>query len=392
MKTVVGLFDELSEARILVEDLANSGFDRDDISLVARDLDGTYATELETSRETAVIAEGATTGAVTGGVVGSIGGVLLGLGALAIPGVGPVIAAGPIVAGITGAVAGAVAGGLIGGLIAWGIPEEEAGYYAEGVRRGGTLVALKVDEANVNKAVNIMERHDPVDISRRSAFWRAAGWNGYDPEAAPYDSEGYRQELVRYRDFDDDGYNQYRDAFQRHYQRTFANKGYGFERYEPGYRYGYKLATDEHYRDRSSWDELKDEARQGWEEFEETADYAWDEFKASVRHAWEAVKDAFDADDDYQNGTEPSLDTDTVRAFRTHYDTYYLNSPYGFTIYRPAYAYGYTMANEYRDRNLTWDAAHPELRRRWEADNDGLWEDFKDSVEYGWNRFKQAIS
>ncbi|MCB0031566.1 MAG: hypothetical protein KDE28_26830, partial [Anaerolineales bacterium] len=110
MKTVVGLFDELSEARILVEDLANSGFDRDDISLVARDLDGAYATELETSRETAVIAEGATTGAVTGGVVGSIGGVLLGLGALAIPGVGPVIAAGPIVAGITGAVAGAVAG------------------------------------------------------------------------------------------------------------------------------------------------------------------------------------------------------------------------------------------------------------------------------------------
>src|SRR5690606_32970874 len=125
-------------------------------------------------------------GAVTGGVVGGLTGVLLGLGVLAIPGFGPVLAAGPLVAGLAGAGIGAAVGGLVGALVSWGVPQEEAELYAESVRRGSTLVGLKADDDRVQQAVNIMNNHGPVDVQRRSEYWRATGWSGYDPDATAW--------------------------------------------------------------------------------------------------------------------------------------------------------------------------------------------------------------
>ncbi|MEO7912084.1 MAG: general stress protein, partial [Roseiflexaceae bacterium] len=144
-KTIVGLFDDVNEAHTAVQELMDAGVDHNAISIVANDAKGEYK---QYKADGSSAAEGAGAGAVGGGVLGGVLGLLVGVGALAIPGIGPVLAAGPLAAALgaagastlVGAGVGAATGGLIGGLIGLGIPEEDANMYAEGVRRGGTLV------------------------------------------------------------------------------------------------------------------------------------------------------------------------------------------------------------------------------------------------------------
>jgi hypothetical protein len=118
------------------------------------------------------------TGATIGTVLGGGAGLLAGIGALAIPGVGPVVAAGWLIATLTGAGVGAAAGGLVGGLTGAGVSAEEAGVYNEGVRRGGTLVTVRTDEANVSRIESIMAERKSAGWRARDTEWRAAGWNG----------------------------------------------------------------------------------------------------------------------------------------------------------------------------------------------------------------------
>ncbi|MDX1665572.1 MAG: general stress protein [Candidatus Promineifilaceae bacterium] len=199
MKTVVALFDDLTDAYDAIEDLRDAGLAAEDVSLVARDVEERYAEELDTYDED--VADGAAAGAVGGGIVGGLLGFLVGLGAFAIPGVGPVIAAGPLASALVGAGIGAAAGGLLGALIDWGVPEAEAEYYTEGVRRGGTLVAVRATDTVADRARDILYRHNPVDIEERAALWREElGWTGYDVEAEPYTADEirtYRQRYVR---------------------------------------------------------------------------------------------------------------------------------------------------------------------------------------------------
>jgi hypothetical protein len=105
---------------------------------------------------------------------------------LAIPGIGPIIAAGPIVATLSGAGVGAVAGGLIGGLTDMGVSKTDAEFYAESVRRGGALVTVRADDSRAERAADIMRDHGAVDIERRAEQWRERGWSGWNDEAGPY--------------------------------------------------------------------------------------------------------------------------------------------------------------------------------------------------------------
>lgn len=205
-KTIVGLYDDFASAERTVQDLINSGFARDDISLVASNATGEYdryATDIgttSTARRThgntddITAGEGAGIGAGIGAAIGGVGGLLMGLGLLAIPGVGPALAAGPLVSALAGAGIGAAAGGLAGALVNIGVPEEEAGYYAEGVRRGGTLVTVATNDQLASRAANTLSRHNPVDIEQRHSYWRERGWTGYDPQSQPYTAEEIRRE------------------------------------------------------------------------------------------------------------------------------------------------------------------------------------------------------
>jgi hypothetical protein len=178
MKTVVALYDHLTDAQNAVYDLVDEGLGRDAISLVAGDREGRYTSELTRNEETG---DHSAEGAAAGMVLGGIGGALLALGAFAIPGIGPVVAAGPLIAGLVGAGVGAAVGGLVGALVDAGLPEEHAGYYAEGVRRGGTLVSVEATDAQVPQVIDILDLHDPVDINERVSTWRQSGWTTFEP-------------------------------------------------------------------------------------------------------------------------------------------------------------------------------------------------------------------
>lgn len=140
---IVGVYATEEEAIAAVEDLKREGYRAEDISVISKNPEEVNYVSDETGTKAG---EGAATGAATGGVLGGLGGVLLGLGALAIPGIGPVVAAGPIMAGLTGAAAGAGVGGLAGALIGMGVPEEEANRYNDYVNEGRILVLVERDK------------------------------------------------------------------------------------------------------------------------------------------------------------------------------------------------------------------------------------------------------
>jgi hypothetical protein len=194
MATVTALFDNPMDVQNAVRDLVNSGFRRDDISVVASDAAGEYANYHGVD----IPADDTLEGVATGTLLGGLGGFVVGLAALAIPGVGPVLAAGPIAAALAGAGIGAVTGGILGALVDMGVDEDAAGYYAEGVRRGSTLVTVRTSDDMVNRAKSILNRYNPVDINTRVQTWRQAGWSRFDPNAKPYNFEEIERERTRY--------------------------------------------------------------------------------------------------------------------------------------------------------------------------------------------------
>ncbi len=195
-KTVVGLFDDYMDAQNVVQALMDNGYRNDDISVVANENAHGMQESHEVGQESQA-GEGAGAGAVGGTVLGGALGLLVGAGLLAIPGIGPVLAAGPLAAavgtaaatagaGALGAGIGAATGGLLGGLVGLGVPEDDAEYYTEGVRRGGTLVTVQTEDRLAEDAHLMMERYGAVDIQERGAEWRRSGWTGYNPDADPY--------------------------------------------------------------------------------------------------------------------------------------------------------------------------------------------------------------
>jgi hypothetical protein len=139
--TIIGLFPSQPQAERAIHDLKDAGFPDDRIGVVMKD----PARQQRLSEDMGTKAgEGAATGAIGGAVVGGVLGLLAGVGALVIPGVGPIIAGGALASTLAGAGIGAAAGGLLGALAGMGIPEEEARYYERGVREGGILVTVAV--------------------------------------------------------------------------------------------------------------------------------------------------------------------------------------------------------------------------------------------------------
>ncbi|HEY5105234.1 MAG TPA: hypothetical protein VII73_00535 [Caulobacteraceae bacterium] len=185
-RTVTRLFDTRAQAEGAVRDLEAMGIPASDLSLVS----GRGASEETRSfAEDHDAAHGAGKGVAAGGVVGAGVGLLAGLGLLAIPGLGPVVAAGWLVSTAVGAVAGAAAGGAAGGLLGAlkdaGVGEDDAHVYAEGVRRGGTLVSARAEESDAARVEQLLDAQGGVDATKRGAVYREQGWTSFDEKAAP---------------------------------------------------------------------------------------------------------------------------------------------------------------------------------------------------------------
>jgi hypothetical protein len=160
---VFAIFPTEDAAERAVDQLVSAGFSNSDISALLPDNETTRAFAHEKHTKAP---EGTTTGAATGGVLGGTLGLLAGIGALAIPGVGPLIAAGPIVATLAGAGAGGAVGGLLGALVGMGIPEYEAKRFEGAVKNGGTLVSVHCDYSDeVSTAKRVLKEAGGSDIA-----------------------------------------------------------------------------------------------------------------------------------------------------------------------------------------------------------------------------------
>lgn len=170
--TLTRSYATYAEAKTVVARLEAANIPSADISIVGKHQEG------EESR--------AAEGAGIGGVLGGAAGLLAGIGLLAIPGIGPVVAAGWLAAAATGIAAGAVAGGLVGALVKAGIDEDEAHLYAETIRRGGSVVAVKVDDDHAMKVEAVLDGSSSLDSDERRAMYQKDGWTRFDDKAPPY--------------------------------------------------------------------------------------------------------------------------------------------------------------------------------------------------------------
>jgi hypothetical protein len=182
--TISRLFDEYDDAQKAILRLQDAGVDEDDITIVANNSEKWFAPDYAGS---------AGKGAAIGAGFGGVGGLLAGLGLLAIPGIGPVVAAGWLAAAAAGAAAVGAAGGVIGMLAEAGVATNDAEIFAESIRRGGSMVSAKVDEKDRERLEAILHPAS-VDIGQRRAALTSSGWTRFDPSAPDFTPEEISRE------------------------------------------------------------------------------------------------------------------------------------------------------------------------------------------------------
>lgn len=418
-RTVIGLYDRTEDARATVRDLVDHGFERDNISFMTRQTTGETRAVGERETRGEQVAESAGAGAGIGAVVGGIGGLLVGLGALAIPGIGPLVAAGPIITTIAGAGVGAGVGTLIGALVGLGVPREEAEYYAEGVRRGGTLVAVKTTDDMASRAADIMDNHNPVDIDERAAAWRAEGWTREDlgveetttttrtrpvttrretreerPVARETDRSvklGKEELRVGKREVHEGGVRVRTHVIEEPVEEQvhLRDEDVRVERHpvdRPASREDLEEAfTEEEIEMRERHEEpvVSKEARVTEEiELEKDVEERTETVRDTVRRT-EAEIEEVGAESER---VVAERDRDLDRVYRTHYDRVYATRGQAYDRYLPAYRWGYDLATSDEWRGRDWNAVMSEIRQRWEARNPGTWNEFNEAIHEGWNQ------
>jgi hypothetical protein len=167
----LAVFSDQDDAEDAIAELERSGFNPKELSVVMKDSGQARAVAQDTG---ASVAEGMASGITTGGVLGGIAGLLIGIGAISIPGIGALLIAGPLASAlgltgaaastVSGAVTGAVAGGVVGGLVGIGVPKETAQVYEDRIRDGGILLAVPTQEGKGDYIRSVLSSHDATDI------------------------------------------------------------------------------------------------------------------------------------------------------------------------------------------------------------------------------------
>jgi stress response protein YsnF len=402
--SVYGLFESRSEAERVVQELESKGYPSNSISIMAANAEGET---IESTSEGEERIEGAAKGATTGAVIGGVGGVLLGLTALAIPGVGPIVAAGPIAAGLTGAGIGAAAGGLIGALTKAGVPEEDAQIYAEGIRRGGALVSVTVDDSRADDVADLMESMGAVDIDERGAHFRNTGYTGYSATARPFTREEITRDRETLRNLKPNEKLEVVQEDIRVGKRAVDRGGVRVRTYvtERPVEEQVKLREErvEVQRtpvDRPASPQDLEAFKEGTVEVREMAEEAVVAKEARVveevsvgktaEERTETVRDKVrethvDVEQLAGTGKTTTNWTEVEPEFRQYWQQNMGTSGGTWETYAPAYQYGYTTASQ-GTYGTDWNQAEQRLRQDWEARNPGTWDRYRDSIQYAWQR------
>lgn len=389
-RTVVGLFDDFESAQKAANELERAGISRDQISVVAGNESGRYSDYVSGTGELGkTTASKAGTGAAIGGGLG----LLAGLAALAIPGFGPVIAIGPIATALAGAGIGAAAGGLIGGLTEAGVPEHHAEYYAEGVRRGGVLVTVRTTDALADRAADLLDDAGALDVDERAAQWQSGGWK---PKHTGKFTDDRKFEGERKMDVVQEDIHIGKREVGRRGVRIYSEVTEKPVEKQVNLR-DEKIRVDRQPVNREAKPGEIDTFKEGQIELTEKREEpvvsktarVVEEVRVGkdVNERTETVRDTVRRKDvrvEETGGTRADYDED----FRTDYKTRYANRGQSYDYYAPAYRFGSTYANDQRYRDRDWNIVESDLRRDWESRGHGKWEDFKDSIRYGWDRVR----
>ena len=401
-KTIVGYFDSYDQARRAMDELARQGISRDHISII---------TNRETYRGTDKVTEhdasGAAVGAATGAVVG--GGAML-IASL-IPGVGPILAAGPLLATLLGAGVGAAAGGIIGALVDAGVPEEDARLYEEGVRRGGTLLMVRADADMASRAASIMNQHGAVDIKRRSSEWKSAGamaGSGSQQNMASQQPGQQRmtqkQGEVRVPVVEEELKVGKREAsggaagvrVQTHTSEKPVEQKVQLheEKVNVERRPTNRPATAADFGNQRGEESF--EMREHREEpvVQKTARVVEEVVVSKEeRDRTETVRDTVrrkDVEVQPIGGHRGEADDDS--AFRQNFQTAYAGTGMTYEQCAPAYRYGSQLGSDGRYSGKNWNQIEIDARRDWESRSPGTWDRMKNAIRHGWDRVKEKVS
>lgn len=339
---VIGLYRRPEDAQETIRELVGSGFDRENISFVMKDAQGEYGRLISEHQNNPQAPEDDEDS--PGWLVHEISHLLSELEELEARGIGPLIAAGPLAGRMNGD-GSEDNRSMLEALTGFGIPEQHARLYNEGVRQGSTLVAVTTSDEEANEAAIIMNHHHPVDIDRAIEDWRQGKWQdaevdlsglpgmpgdagqmppealdrerfhyanrlgstGEDkmfaereaqeggpdtntrPDQVPVDEPIDQAEASGKAGHLDTGFVEFIPVFQQHYERTYSQSGHTFEYYQPAYVYGFDLGIDDHYT-RKTWDEIEHQARQDWEE--KYPQIHWDDFREAAHYGWFTVRNS----------------------------------------------------------------------------------------------------
>jgi uncharacterized protein (TIGR02271 family) len=369
-KTLVGLYDSFTEAQNVVQDLEKHGFSRSDISLATHNTGGVKNKYVDYTYDETMSSTGR-------------------------------------------------GRDLINLLTDDGVPQNEANLYAEGVRRGGTLVLVKASESEADRGLEIMSHLHPVDIDERVGAWRQEGWNRFDPDAEPYAETDVTRERERYGKRMTDRGERMTDKGDVTIPVVEEELTVGKREVERGrvrvhtHIEELPVAEEVHLREERVHVERHPVDRPATEadlgrltdetiEFTETAEEAVVNRRArvveevtvhtNVEEHTETVHDTVrrthvDVDQGDVTSTSNRRAFKTYDAdFRQHYNSTFGSRGVAYVEYEPAYRYGYTLGEDVRYRGRNWAEVESDARRDWEAQHKGTWEQFKDAIRYGWNK------
>jgi len=416
LKTVVGLFDNWDQAKKAALDVEAAGIPHNDISIVANNEGGKYVPTDGTAKpETTTTGNAIGQDALVGAGIGGVAGLIVGLTGAAIPGLGWIAGAGWLMSLIVGAGAGAVIGGLIGALSSVGVPEEEASYYAEGVRRGGVLLAVKAQDDLAHRVAQILGDDGAVNIDERAEQYRQEGFrpatstpmaatntmNTSTQQTAPASQNLNRQGEtvvpvveeklnVDKREVPKGGVRVYTHVTQQPVQEqvTLREEHVNVDR-RP-------VDRPVNQADAAAFKEQSFEIPERSEEAVVNKQARVVEEVVVNKQATErnqTVQDTVrrtDVDVQPLSGSEHTSRTRRFEAFnsdfRNDYQTRYANQGGTYEQYEPVYRYGYDLASQPNYQGRSWTEIEPQIRQDWERRQPNTWDRFKDSVRFGWDR------
>lgn len=263
------------------------------------------------------------------------------------------------------------------------IPESYRGYYSEGVRRGGVLVSIAVSDEDAERATELMNKHDAIDVEQRAESWKKAGWTGFKEGMPAYTSEEIAKErkvLPVTEEKVKVGKRQVAKGGVRVYSRVIATP----VEEEISLREEHaKIERRTVDRPAAAGEAFEEESI----EITETAEEPVVSKEARVKEEVVVGQEATEKKEKIrETARRTEVKVEGGEDFRTHFDSNYASLGGTYELYDPAYRFGGTIANDKRYMNKDWPTIENDIRADWEKEYPGTWDKFKGAIRYGWDK------